>query len=70
MEPTAIVTVAPTERDEAMRKAILCLILAIAAALVGFAGVPESLEGLVQLGFFALLVVFVVLMVSHLAEDR
>ena len=52
-----------------MRKAIL-LILAGAVALAGFFGVPEAMEGLAQLAAFALLVVFVVLMVSHLAEDR
>jgi uncharacterized membrane protein YtjA (UPF0391 family) len=53
-----------------MRNAIICLALAFAVALVGFVDVPEAMEGLVQVGFFALLVVFVVLMVRHLAEDH
>ena len=53
-----------------MRIAITILVLAALVALIAFLGVPESMEGVAQLGFFALLVVIVVLMVSHLAEDR
>lgn len=53
-----------------MRRAIFCLILALVLAPVAFVDVPRALEGIVQIGLFALLVVFVVLMVSHLAEDH
>lgn len=52
-----------------MRRLILCLTVAL-VALIALIGVPKAVEGLVQFGFFALLVVFVVLMVRHLAEDR
>ena len=40
------------------------------AAVVGYFGVPQALEGIAQFAFFILLVVFIVLMISHLAEDR
>lgn len=53
-----------------MQKTILPLILAVLAALLGYFGVPRALEGVAQFGFFILLVVFIVLMISHLAEDR
>lgn len=53
-----------------MQGAFLTLILSITVALVGLLGVPEPMEGLVQLTFFSLLVVFVVLMVRYLAQDR
>lgn len=53
-----------------MRSAILFLILAIAVATVGLFGVPADLEAIIQLAFFSLLVVFVVLMVRYLARDR
>ena len=53
-----------------MQSAILMLVLSITVALIGFLGVPEPMEGVVQLAFFSLLVVFVVLMVRYLAQDR
>lgn len=53
-----------------MQRAVLCLLLTIAVAVIGFAGVPETLEWVIQLAFFSLLVVFVYLMVRHLAQDR
>jgi uncharacterized membrane protein YtjA (UPF0391 family) len=52
-----------------MRKPILCLTLALIVALVAFIGVPEPMKGVAEVGLFALLVVFVVLMISHLVED-
>ena len=53
-----------------MRTAILFLILSLAVGLVGFFGVAERMEAVIQLAFFCCLVVFVVLMVRHLAQDR
>ena len=53
-----------------MQAVITSLVLSIMVALVGFLGVPEPMEGVVQLAFFSLLVVFVVLMVRYMAQDR
>jgi hypothetical protein len=53
-----------------MRSSILCLVLALIVAVVALIDVPKSLEGLAEVGAFAVLVVFVVLMVRYLAEDR
>jgi uncharacterized membrane protein YtjA (UPF0391 family) len=58
------------KEDKPMQGAILTLILTIAVALVGFIGVPEPLEGVVQVAFFLLLVIFVILMVRYIARDR
>jgi hypothetical protein len=49
---------------------MLLLVSLIGAATVGFVGVPADFEALFQFGFFALLVVFVVLMVQHLVNNR
>ena len=53
-----------------MQSALLALMLAVGVALAGMTGVPEAMQGIVQLAFFSLLVVFVVLMVRYLAQDR
>ena len=51
-------------------EAILCLVVTIGVALVGLFGVPEAMEGIVQLAFFSLVVVFVILVIDYLVRDR
>lgn len=53
-----------------MQGPLLCLLVTMSVALVGLAGVPADLEGVVQFAFFSFLVLFVVLMVRYLAQDR
>jgi uncharacterized membrane protein YtjA (UPF0391 family) len=50
--------------------ALFFLIVALIADLLGFAGVAFAAAGFAAIVFFLFLVVFVVALVKHLAEER